>query len=230
MHIYADEWGNTGKDIFAAPDMYYSGAILAAQPIDDFVGPVLSRFMTDLGVSEIHASHLARGFSPGKVAEIADALITAIDDGTRWSLHVTAIHKPYLATTKFVDTIFDSGENLGVRPQWYLHQYFRHAICCVIDDMLTPLNRKRFWFGYIGGNREELKGSVRNALTYLDQYAKDKRLREVVRDALQFAVRHPEQFAIPRTRRDYRGETPNLVAFGNIMGGDAAKELIRLPL
>ena len=138
----------------------------------------------------------------------------------------TAIHKPYLATTKFVDTVFDNGENLAVRPQWYMHEYFRHTICCTIDDMLTLLNRKRYWSAFLSGNRDDLKKSFINALTYLDRFAKDRRLHEVIRDALQFAIRHLDQFTLPRGRRSYRGHTPNMVAFTTIMNAahDFAKE------
>jgi hypothetical protein len=108
---------------------------------------------------------LARSTGPAKVGEIAEALIDALDGATEWSFNATAIHKPYLATAKFVDTIFDNGENLAVRPHWYIHEYLRHAICCTIDAMLTPLNRKRYWCAFLSGNRDDLKKSISNALT-----------------------------------------------------------------
>jgi hypothetical protein len=203
MWIYADEWGNTGKDIFSIPEGYFSGAILSVNEIDPIVEPVLARFMSELGVAEIHASDLARSTGPAKVGEIAEALIDALDGATEWSFNATAIHKPYLATAKFVDTIFDNGENLAVRPHWYIHEHLRHAICCTIDAMLTPLDRKRYWCAFLSGNRDDLKKSISNALTYLDRFAKDPRLYAVIRDALQFAIRHPDQFTLPHGRRAY---------------------------
>jgi hypothetical protein len=224
--IYADEWGNTGKDIFANPEGYFSGTILSVDPIDQIVEPVLQRFRSEEHVAEIHASELARAAGPAKIGEIAEALIEALDRATKWSFGATAIHKPYLATTKFVDTIFDNGENLAVRPQWYIHEYFRHAICCAIDDMLTPRNRKRYWSAFLSGNEDELKQSIRNALTYLDRFAKDRRLYAVIRDALQFAIRHIDQFTLPESRRAYRDHTPDMVAFTTIM--NAAHEFAKV--
>ena len=88
---------------------------------------------------EIHGTDLASNFGPAAVGKVAEALIDALDRATKWTFSLTAIHKPYLATTKFVDTVFDNGENLAVRPQWYIHENLRHAICCTVDDMLTPL-------------------------------------------------------------------------------------------
>jgi hypothetical protein len=225
MWIYADESGNTGKDIFVNPQGYFSGTILSVAPIDQIVEPVLQRFRSEEQVAEIHASDLARAVGAAKVGEIGEALIDALDGATKWSFSATAIHKPYLATTKFVDTIFDNGENLAVRPQWYIHEFFRHAICCAIDDMLTLRNRERYWAAFLSGNQGELTASVRNALTYLDRVVKDRRLHTVIRDALQFAIRHVDQFTLPRGRRAYRDHTPNMVAFSTIM--NAAHEFAK---
>ena len=113
---------------------------------------------------------------------------------------------------KFVDTVFDNGENLAVRPRG-IHEYFRHTICCTIDDMLTSLNQRLYWSAFLSGNRDDLKRSFRNALTYLDRHVKDRRLYEVIRDALQFAIRHPDQFTLPHGWKSVPDRTPNMVAF-----------------
>jgi hypothetical protein len=177
MHIYADETGHSGKNIFEPPAMYRQGAILSVDNIEQIVAPTLTKYQAELGVSEIHANQLQ---DPTKVAEIALRLMDALDKATTWEFSVTIIEKPYLATTKFVDSVFDSGENIGARWLWYNSTYFRHVICCLIDEMLTPRNRKRFWEAYLADNYEELKASIRNAQTYLDRYAKDRRLINVV--------------------------------------------------
>src|ERR1039457_1582872 len=100
---------------------------------------------------------------------------------------MATIEKAYLVTTKFVDTIFDSGENKGARWQWYNIQYFRHTICCHIDDMLTEHNRRAFWHAYLTDDHEGVKAAVRNARTYLDRVTKDRRLITVILDAFDFA-------------------------------------------
>jgi hypothetical protein len=77
-------------------------------------------------------------------ARIATEVMDALDASGPWRFPLIVIDKPYIATTKFVDLVFDSGENAAVPPHWYNLELFRHAICIAIDDMLTDLNRRRF--------------------------------------------------------------------------------------
>ncbi len=214
MYIYADESGNTGKDVFSAPEFYWQGAIFALDDIEPLVGPILTEFKRREGVSRIHANEMRLD----TVREIGEAILDALDASTTWHFHITVIHKPYLVTTKFVDTIFDSGENLGARWVWYNVAFFRHALCCLIDDMLTPRNRRAFWQAYLTDDYEGVKAAVRNARTYLDRYTKDRRLINVVLDAFSFALRYPEEITLMASRRrdSYKGHTPNMVGFSSL--------------
>jgi len=217
MYIYADETGNTGKDIFSPPALYGEGAIFAVEDIEPIVGPILVDLMRDMGVSRIHANEL----QPWKAAEIATSLLDALDASAVWDFHLTLIEKEYLATTKFVDTVFDSGENRGARWLWYNVAYFRHVLCLLIDKMLTPRNRRAFWWAYLNDDYDGVKAAVRNARTYLDRFAKDRRLINVVLDAFDFALRYPEEITLMASKRrdSYKGHTPNMVAFSSVMQG-----------
>ncbi len=229
MYIYADESGNTGRDVFAPPRLYYEGAILALDDIETIVSPLVERFKRELGVPRIHANEIPREAA----REIGDAIIDALDAGTTWCFHLTAIEKPYLVTTKFVDTIFDSGENKGARWLWYNVAYFRHTICCLIDEMLTDRNRRAFWQAYLADDPVGVAAAVRNARTYLDRFAKDRRLVNVVLDAFDFALQHPEEITLMASRRrdSYKGHTPNMVAFTVLVQGahDFAEAHGRVP-
>lgn len=82
MFVYADEWGNTGENIFSAPDHYFGYAILATREIDALVSPVLSFHSAQLNVREIHGSEIASQFGAVKVVQIADSI--ALDRAPRF--------------------------------------------------------------------------------------------------------------------------------------------------
>ena len=214
MFIYGDESGNTGKEIFHKPEWYHQGGLLCLHDIDPIVGPVLQHHCDKLDVDRIHANELF----PGKVAEIASDILDALDASTTWEFHHTKIHKSYMATTKFVDAIFDSGENDGARWLWYNHEFFRHTLCCLMDDVLTSRNKMRFWPAYLESNHLEVKACIRNARSYLDRYTSDRRLQTVVRDAFDYALTHMEDLSFGHSGKSYRRlEAPNIAAFSSLI-------------
>jgi hypothetical protein len=216
MFIYADESGNSGRNLFdEVQPIYRQGAILTLADAEAVLDPVIRPELESRGLARLHANELP----PHEVAAIALRLIDVLDAATPWEFHVTAIHKPYLATTKFVDTIFDAGENVGARQLWYNHEFFRHTICCAIDEMLTPRNRQDFWSAFLADDVEGMKASIRNAQTYLHRKVRDRRLREVIGDAFRCALRYPEELTLSAatTRRAYKGHTPNMVAFSSLL-------------
>ncbi len=215
MYIYGDESGNTGKEIFNDPEWYHQGGLLSLDDVDPIVSPVIRRHCNDLGVERIHANELP----PDKVAAIASEILDVLDSSTTWIFHHTKIHKPYMATTKFVDAIFDSGENDGARWLWYNSEFLRHSLCCLMDDVLTQRNKRRFWPAYLESNHDEVKACIRNALTYLDRHTSDRRLQTVVRDAFNHALQHMDDLSFGSSGKSYRKlEAPNMAAFSCLIG------------
>lgn len=214
MYIYADESGHSGKYIFNEPRLYRQGAIFSIDDPEPLFLPIVDRYCKQLNITHLHASELTLE----KVIEIAEAFLEVLSDKT-WVFHVSVIEKPYLATTKFVDSIFDSGENKGARWLWYNHEYFRHTLCCLIDDVLTDRNRRNFWNAYLNDDYEEVKNAIKNAITYLSRFAKDKRLYTVAIDGLQYALYHPKDITLManRSKKSYKGHTPNMVAFTSLI-------------
>jgi hypothetical protein len=215
LFIFADESGNSGRAIFNDPPDYHLGAILSAFDAEAVLTDVVSSAARDAGVGRLHANEL----TVEQNAAIANRILDALDESGEWSFSVTLIEKPYVATTKFVDLIFDSGENAAVPPIWYSHELFRHQLCIAIDDILTDRNRRQFWEAYLAGNVVALQACVRNAWTYINRYISDSRVSRVIRDAFDFFLRHPEQFTIGPLpgRRGYQGDTPNMIAFSCLL-------------
>lgn len=215
MYIYADETGNSGRNIFDEQPIYRQGAILSVADAEQALREVIFPFLSANGLGRLHAHKI-----PASTAgQLALKVLDALDQVGPWRFHVTAIDKPYLATTKFVDTVFDAGENLAVPPLWYNFQMFRHVLCCTVDELLTQRNRERFWWAYIADDMAGIQSCIRNAETYLDRVTKDRRLCQVVRAAFRFALRHPEELTLSASkgRRAYQGHTPNMIAFSSLL-------------
>lgn len=214
MFIYADESGHSGKYIFNEPPLYLQGAIFSIDDTEPLFSPIVERYCKQLVVPRLHANELPIKY----VIEIAEAFLDALSD-KRWVFHITIIEKPYLSITKFVDSIFDSGENKGARWLWYNHQFFRHTLCCLFDDVLTDRNRRNFWTAYLKDDYEEIKNVIVNARTYLPRYAKDKRLYKAAIDGLQYALYHPNDITLManKSKKSYKGHTPNMVAFSSLI-------------
>lgn len=214
MFIYADESGHSGRHIFREPQYYYQGAILSTEDCEPKLEPVMKGLCQDFGVDRLHANDM-------RLQDVAKAgsLILDVLDELPWLLHLTVIHKPYIAITKFVDTIFDSSENVLVPPLWYYHDFFRHTICCLFDDIITDSEKRRFWEAFLIDDYETLQNIAKVSRDSLTKIKIHKRLLQVAQDSLEFAIRHPKEFTLAanKTKKSYRGHTPNMVAFSSLI-------------
>jgi len=213
MFIYADESGHSGRMIFNDPPYYYQGAIFATADVEPALLEVGKYFCQKHNIPRVHSNEMR----PDDVVEFAEACLDALN-GCVCEFILAKIHKPYIATTKFVDTVFDYGENLSVPFMWYNHDFFRHSLCCLFDDVLTDRNKRQFWEAYLNEDFEALKCCIRNAKTYLPRYAKDKRLYSVALDGLNFVLSYPDEITIlARGKKQYKPHTPNMIGFNVIL-------------
>jgi hypothetical protein len=214
MYIYADESGHSGRHIFNEPLFYYQGAIISETDTEPLLQEVAEKYRNELGVERLHANEIL----PHIVERIASSFLSLLDK-TNWVFHITAIEKPYLSTTKFVDSLFDSFENKGARWLWYNHEFFRHTLCCLFDDFLFEEDKKEFWQSYLADDFEGISKIVTTILQRLEQIQLDKRLNQVACEGLQFAIKYPEEITLmaSRTKKSYKGHTPNMVAFSSLI-------------
>lgn len=215
MYVYADESGHSGRHIFNDPPIYYQGAIISARDVEPTLNPILEACKSRLGAARIHANEIA----PQVVGALSIEVMTALDHLGPWRFHVTALEKQYLVATKFVDTIFDSGENAGARWLWYNFEALRHALVILFDDLLTRPEKEAFWRAYLDDNAEGLIGLAGAMLTRLDGTRMDRRLRQVAADGLEAFIRAPEQVTLlaGATRSSYKRHSPNFVAFTSLV-------------
>lgn len=214
MYIYADESGHSGKHIFNDPPFYFQGAILSTIDTEPLLTEMANKYIQELGVSRLHANEL----KPNLVERIASAFLELLSN-SNWQFHLTIIEKPYLSVTKFVDSLFDSAENKGVRWLWYNHQFFRHILCILFDEILSEQEKIDFWNAYLKDDHAGICSIAKRTLEKLDGFPMDQRLREVAIDGLSFALKYPEEITLmaSRTKKSYKGHTPNMVAFSSLI-------------
>jgi len=214
MFVYADESGHSGRYIFNEPRYYFQGAILSVIDPESLLHPIAEKYRNELGVDRIHASEI----KPHIVERIGAAFLSLLKD-IKWTFHLTVIEKPYLSVTKFVDTVFDSFENKGARWLWYNHEFFRHVLCCLFDQVLSDQMKKDFWDAYLKDDRQSIMSVIKIALKKLSELPIDARLYQVSKDALDFALKYPDEITLmaSMTKKSYKGHTPNMVAFSSMI-------------
>ena len=214
MYIYADESGHTGRYIFKEPRFYFQGAIISEVDTEPILSQVTESYKKQLGVSRLHANEIQAPL----VEKIAASFLHLLDD-IKWVFHVTVIEKPYLAVTKFVDTFFDPYENKGARWLWYNHEFFRHTLCILFDDLLTLEDKKTFWTAYLNDDYKGVVLLIKKVLKRLSGFYIDQKLYQVAEEALSFALRYPDQITLSlnQSKKSYKGHTPNMVAFSSLI-------------
>ncbi len=211
MIIYADETGNSGRNIFDLNEYFRLGAILATSNITPVVDTVLDPFLEEKGIDRVHAHE----WPEEQIAALAHQVIDAIEGSAVWVFNLTEIHKPYMAPTKFVDVIFDAGENKEVPGHWYWNELNRHVLCLTIDQAMSLETRKQFWTSYLGDDIDGVIATLENVENALNKEDCAPQIREVIMAAFGFTRKNPRAFTLSHTskKKGYQASSPNVVAF-----------------
>jgi len=212
MYIYADESGNTGKNIFDKPERYALGAILTSQDIESDLEELVEKLCKKFYISKLHANSL----DVDQNLEIANSVLDFVQDAD-FKLFICSIYKPYLSTTKFIDTLFDNAENKAVPPLWYQFEFFRHYLCLIFEELLDDIDKRLFWTSYLESNVDLYIKILNIVRERLSSYELDSRTYQVINDSLNFAIRFPEKIVTISTKKKYKFETPNMIAFALLM-------------
>jgi len=212
--IYADESGNSGKDIFNKNSpIYYQGAIISVDEIESTVSPIVEQYCAENGLERLHGYELGEERVNSLCIELLDAL-----NEIQWKFHYTILQKRYIAPTKFVDTIFDCYDNPAVHPLWYTTEIFRHTLCIVIDDMMKDGLDAEFWNYYL---KDDSDGIIRICKILLKKapYVFDKRVFEVISAGLNYAISNPNILTLTsaKGKSAYKKQTPNIIAFSSLL-------------
>ncbi|WP_427195126.1 DUF3800 domain-containing protein [Morganella morganii] len=214
VFVYADESGHSGKNIFdeRAP-VYYQGAIISLGDINDALDDVISRYCKELNVPRLHSNEHKEEI----VAKICDNLLCCLKK-IPWQFSLCTIFKPYISPTKFVDLFFDSFDNPAIPWLWYNSDLFRHTMCLVINQLMSEDEHIQFWEAFLHDNMPEMLQVAEKLLSRI-HCIQDQRIKEVIGDGLQYAVKHPDEFTLICTngKSAYKAQTPNMIAFSSLM-------------
>ncbi len=219
MFAFVDETGNTGQNLFDEDQpLFVTGALITKADFDLVYSAKVKQIAGNVGVGILHAKEL--GFS--RIEPIAaDVLKLLKNCDARFFL--SRVEKRYLAATKIVDTIFDSGENLAVPWQIYNFRALRLILVFKVAGLLDEKLAKKFWDCLMSRGRKqanELFIEVCDLLLARVANLPDARSREMIGEAVQWARDNPEaiHFYSDSDLSRY-AHLPNLVAFTNLIDG-----------
>lgn len=214
MFAFADETGNSGRNIFDENEYFGLGAILATSDISMHADAALSPFLKEKSAERFHAHEWAEDV----VAKLGHSVLDALEASGAWSFSLTEIHKPYMAPTKFVDVIFDAGENRAVPGNWYWDELNRHVLCLTIDSAMSRDTAKLFWNAFLSDDFASIETCLNSIEAKLDKKATPPVVAKVIAGAFDYARQTPTDFTLANTerRRGYQANTPNVVAFTHL--------------
>jgi Protein of unknown function (DUF3800) len=231
MYAYVDETGNTGPNIFDKEQPFFiTAALLTKINFDIHYKDTLRQIAANIGETELHANQLGEK----RIEECASDLRALFKRcGARF--FISRIEKSYLATSKLVDTLFDSYENKAVPWHIYNLRPLRLLMVFKIAVILTEETAKKFWQSILDTQEDSAYRSFLEALQDLKENLEllpDARSRELIEEAINWASLNPESIYIHTNARAARnGHLPNLAVFPNLLTGiDHRSRLWRRPV
>lgn len=219
MYAYIDETGNTGENLFDHNQpVFLTGALITKTNFDLLYKKRVESICEKIGVESLHANEL--GF--GRLEDIASDLLEVLKKSDA-RVFLSRIVKVDLAATKLVDTIFDSGENLSV--PWHVYNYrpLRLLMVFKVAFLLDEDILKIFWSSLMDTRKkrayEKFRVVLHDILLRVEELP-DKRSRELVSEAVQWAIDNPEAIHLHANARIHKyGHLPNMAVFPELLGG-----------
>lgn len=213
MIAYIDEAGHTGSTSFDSSQPYfYNLGIVSSKDLDVYSSGLITTLCKELKVAELHANEIRENYE-----EISKHFIkhfSAFDPYFAFCV----VEKDYLAFAKLFDTIFDEYENYGARHHIYNMKFLRFLMMAKLA-YITPIEVARVFYQeclFAKDSKksiEILKIVCRTILTNTI-HLPDIRSREIISDALSWAIDHPHEMTTYNERRDGRWRhLPNMVTF-----------------
>ena len=219
MHAYVDETGNTGAKLLDAEQpVFITAALLTRSDFDRRFGDEVRGIARSLGADEIHANRLG----VGRIEDAAPELLRVVRKaGPAFAL--SRVEKSYVLATKVFDTLFDSGENKAV--PWHIYNIapLRIMMAFKVAYLLDHEIVAGFWDALMDTKADRARQKMAEFCVNLRQrvdYLPDQRSREIVGEALDWAVANPETLEFVHASKNGRkGHLPNMIGFGNLLGG-----------
>ena len=220
MWAYVDESGNTGNRIFDEEQpLFMTAALITKGNFDLVFDAELKTIARKVGGTALHANELG----VANIELIAQDLLRVLKKADA-RFFISRLEKRYLAASKVYDTYFDAGENLAVPWQTYWVRPLRLTMVFKLSQfVLTEEIASTVWECVTATSEQKSKAAFLKAAADMLERASnlpDARSRQLVSEALQWAIDNPENFSTYlRDKVSRYGHSPNFVAFTNLMHG-----------
>jgi hypothetical protein len=201
---YTDESGNSGLHLFdAGQPTFWTGTLVTPFDVDQIHPKIIQATLDRAGVPELHGNVLGlTGIE--KIGSRLRYLMVKFD---LWFIF-TRIEKRYLAATKFMDTVFDAGNNRAVAHHTYNTQVLRLYFTNIVTGCMTNADQEEFWAAFRANDRPRFANVMRSVLDSINRHVDDPRTKQLLNDAFQWGMQHPEELLVKMVPED----SPNLVA------------------
>lgn len=192
--VFTDESGNTGNNLFDENQPFF------------WIGSFISKqsFSKDYCFSEkFHGCE-------SDITEINEhaAKVISIIQNERCYIMVSKLCKRHHARLKFFDHIFDSGYNKAVSGIHYFLRPLRLMLAEAFSSYLSPRSEEQFWSFLKTLDLVKFVSILDRVLWNVRTKEKDKRLKELLSDAILYALKNPNEFT--ETNRTIN-DSPNIV-------------------
>lgn len=209
LFAYADETGNTGYNLFdAAQPTFYTGTLVSDFDLQVKGTSFIEEACRSVTAMELHGNQLGFG-GIEKISSLVKKFIVEHD----CQFVFTQLDKGFLAATKLTDTLLDSTSNMAVSFTHYFSP-IRGLLELSLIPLLTFGDRKEFWAAYEKRDCKKFGKILETLQMRVIDQVKDERTKELLSDALSWAIGHPDQVLIVK-RQEW--DSPNLIAFMSLV-------------
>lgn len=216
MFAFIDESGNTGPNLFdSAQPHFYSAAVISRQDLDLTLTAEFRKLAKGIGFASLHAAEIgARGL------DLIIPEIQRLIDRDEVCFFFGTIRKPDLVLMKLADTLLDSAENRAVPRHIYNIRAMRLATVLHLSLVTDEDSLKTFWKALMEPNSARAEHVFLTCLGMLNarlDLVADIRARQIIGDAIRWAMKHPEAITVHAHRSARLGHLPHLVVFPSII-------------
>ncbi len=217
MFVYIDESGHTGKNSKDPnqPIFHYM-AIASTKNLDLDLDRLFRKILTENQILEIHGSKIFY-----KIESFASDLLKILRSNSV-SCFYSIVEKDFLAYAKLYDILFDNVENKGARFQTYYDRTLRLNLLSIFMGVVSVEVAHKFYEECLFSKSEEkaidVLKDVCNTILSRIHLVKDERAREIISDAVTWAMANPAELTTYHASKTERWTNlPQIASFLPLM-------------
>lgn len=223
VFFYIDETGNSGNNLFDQHQPVLSYGVLSSSLNVDVLGVEQHRrILRILGTGSLHANEIG---CQGLVQAAGD--LNELQRRFDFRFDYYFIHKPSFAVVTLFNAVFDAGINEAMKWDWYWTP-LRFPLLAALDYVLEEALLRESWRLCLirHSDKEREAGNISALLAEILKrvYSSDidKRMKEVISDALRFGIARPTEMDFGIFNQTTLA--PNSIGFQFVLGAIAHRQ------